>query len=83
MDGHVRGLPFRTSATISDFLTPLSANSHNLPYKGCLLCLLLKVPPPPLSADILNGSPLKVQGDWWSRTGVGMTFIGTAPQKRT
>ena len=38
-------------------LPPLSANSRNLPYQGCLLCLFLKYPLP-LSADVLNGSPL-------------------------
>ena len=35
----------------------MSANSCNLPYYGCLLCLLLKVPPSPLSVDVINGSP--------------------------
>ena len=37
-----------TFAKISDFLThSLSANSCNLPYIGCLLCLLVKVLPSP------------------------------------
>ena len=39
------------------FVPPLSANSRNLPYSGCLPCLLLKVPPA-LSADVIYGSPL-------------------------
>ena len=54
----LRGLPLMTSAKISHFLTPLSANSCNLPFYGCLLCLLLKVPPSLLSADVISGSPL-------------------------
>ena len=45
-----RGLPYMMSAKFSDFWPPppLSANSCNLPYLGCLLCLFLKVPPGPL-----------------------------------
>ena len=55
------GLPFRTSAKISDFFTPSPlVCKFTQPLLLRLLTmsgLLLKVPPSQLSADVLNGSP--------------------------
>ena len=57
----VRGLPHVTSAKLSDFITPTPFLSLSHSRNLCYLCLLFMShdpPPPPLSVDVINGSPL-------------------------
>ena len=56
----VRGLPFRTSAKISDFFRP-QIHATSLTKVAYYVCFW-RYPPPPLSADVLYGSP-PVAGD--------------------
>ena len=52
----------RRNFGILDPLPPLSAKSRNLLYWSLVLCPFLGIPPSPLGADVLNGSPLSLTG---------------------
>ena len=57
MDGHVRGLPFRTSAKISDFLTPPVCKFTQPPLQRLFTMSAFEGTPSPLSADVIWGFP--------------------------
>ena len=62
---NIMGLPYRTFAKFSDFLPPLIRKFTQLPLLRLLTMSAFEgTPPSPLSADVINGSPL-----------IGSTFL--------